>query len=75
MCMGKNSYDSDTLSLHELSLKNSDYKIILGTTIDRKLTFNKCIKNLRKKNRSKTMRTSKNITNLDKNKKNYYIAL
>ena len=75
MCMGKNSYDSDTLSLHELSLKNSDYKIILGTTIDRKLTFNKCIKNLRKKNRSKTMRTSKNITNLDENKKNYYIAL
>ena len=47
--MGKNSYDSNTLSLHELSLKNSDYKIILGTTIDRKLTFNKCIKNLHKK--------------------------
>ena len=47
--MGKNSYDNDTLSLHDLNLKNSDYKIILGTTIDRKLTFNKCIKNLRKK--------------------------
>ena len=45
MCMGKNSYDSDTLSLNEFNLKNSDHEIILGITIDRKLTFNKHIKN------------------------------
>ena len=49
MCMGKNSYDNDTLSLNEFNLKNSDHEIILGITIDRKLTFNKRIKNLCKK--------------------------
>ena len=43
--MGKNNYDSDTLSLNEFNLKNSDHEIILGITIDRKLTFNKHIKN------------------------------
>ena len=49
MCMGKNSYDNDNLSLSEFNLKNSDHEIILGITIDRKLTFNKHIKNLCKK--------------------------
>ena len=49
MCTGKKSDDNDTLSLNEFNLKNSDYKIILGITIDRKLTFNKHIKNLCKK--------------------------
>ena len=43
MCIGKNSYDNDTLSLNEFNLKNSDHEIILGITIDRKLTFNKHI--------------------------------
>ena len=38
--MGKNSDDNDTLSLNEFNLKNSDYEIILGIIIDRKLTFN-----------------------------------
>ena len=47
--MGKISYDNDTLSLNEFNLKNSDHEIILGITIDRKLTFNKHIKNLCKK--------------------------
>ena len=47
--MGKNSDDIDTLSLNEFNLKNSDYKVILGITIDRKLTFNKHIKKLCKK--------------------------
>ena len=49
MCMGKNSYDNDTLSFNEFNLKNRDYEIILGITIDRKLTFNNHIKNLCKK--------------------------
>ena len=57
----KNSDDNDTLSWNEFNLENSDYGIILGIRIDRKLTFNKHIKNLCKV-RSKTMRTSKNIT-------------
>ena len=47
--MSKNSNDNDTLSLNEFNLKNSDYEIVLRTTIDRKLTFNKQIKNLCKK--------------------------
>ena len=34
--MGKNSDDSDTLSVNEVNLKNSDYEIILGITIDQK---------------------------------------
>ena len=34
-----------TLSLNEFNMKNSDYKFFLGITIDRKLTFNKHIKN------------------------------
>ena len=38
--MGKNSDDNDTLSLNEFNLKNSDFEIILGIIIDRKLTFN-----------------------------------
>ena len=45
MCMGKKSVDSDTLSLNEFNLKSNDCKIILGITIDRKLTFNQHIKN------------------------------
>ena len=49
MCMGKNSDDNDTLSLNEFNLKNSDYEIILGITIEQKLTFTKHIKNLCKK--------------------------
>ena len=44
MCLGKKSVDSDTLSLNEFNLKSNDYKIILGITIDRKLTFNQHIK-------------------------------
>ena len=47
MRMGKNSDGNGTLSLNEFNLKNSDYEIILGKTIDRK--FNKHIKNLCKK--------------------------
>ena len=47
--MGKNSDDNDTLSLNEFNLKNSDYEIILGITIEQKLTFTKHIKNLCKK--------------------------
>ena len=49
MCMGKNSYDNDTLILNEFNFKNSDHEIILGITTDRKLTFNKYMKNLCKK--------------------------
>ena len=36
MRMGKNSDGNGTLSLNEFNLKNSDYEIILGITIDRK---------------------------------------
>ena len=45
MCMGKNSDYNDTRSLNEFNLKKSDYEIILGITIDRKLKFNKHLKN------------------------------
>ena len=47
--MGKNSDDNDTLRLSEFNLKNSDHEVILGITIDRKLTFNQPVKNLCKK--------------------------
>ena len=47
--MSKSSDDNDTLSLSEFNLKKSDYEIILRITIDRKLIFNKHIKNLCKK--------------------------
>ena len=43
--MGKNSDYNDTRSLNEFNLKKSDYEIILGITIDRKLKFNKHLKN------------------------------
>ena len=47
--MGKNSDDNDTLMLNEFNSQNSDYEIIVRITIDRKLIFNKHIKNLVKK--------------------------
>ena len=47
--MGKNSEDNGTLSLNEFNLNKSDYEIILGIAIDRKLTFDKHIKSLCKK--------------------------
>ena len=67
--MGKNSYDSDTLSLNEFNLKNSDHEIILGITIDRKLTFNKHIKNLCKKAGQKLSALLRISPYLDENKK------
>ena len=69
MCMGKNSYDNDTLSLNEFNLKNSDHEIILGITIDRKLTFNKHIKNLCKKAGQKLSALLRISPYLDENKK------
>ena len=67
--MGKNSYDNDTLSLNEFNLKNSDHEIILGITIDRKLTFNKYIKNLCKKAGQKLSTLLRISPYLDENKK------
>ena len=67
--MGKNSYDNDTLSLNEFNLKNSDHEIILGITIDRKLTFNKHIKNLCKKAGQKLSALLRISPYLDENKK------
>ena len=67
--MGKNSDDNDTLSLNELNLKSSDYEIILGIIIDRKLTFNKHIKNLCKKVGQKLYALLKISPYLDENKK------
>ena len=49
MCKGKTIDDNDHLSFNEFNLKNSDYEIILGITIEQKLTFTKHIKNLCKK--------------------------
>ena len=69
MSMGKNSYDNDTLSLNEFNLKNSDHEIILGITIDRKLTFNKHIKNLCKKAGQKLSAILRISPYLDENKK------
>ena len=47
--LGERSTDSDILSLNKCNLKNSDEEIILGIAIDRKLKFNKHIKNICKK--------------------------
>ena len=67
--MSKNSDDNDTLSLNEFNLKNSDHEIILGITIDRKLTFNKHIKNLCKKAGQKLSALLRISPYLDENKK------
>ena len=75
MCTGKKSDDNGTLSLNELNFKNSDYEIILGITIDRKLTFNKHIKNLCKKAGQKLSALLRISPYLDENKKSCYIAL
>ena len=69
MCTGKKSDDNGTLSLNELNFKNSDYEIILGITIDRKLTFNKHIKNLCKKAGQKLSALLRISPYLDENKK------
>ena len=61
--------DNDTLSLNEFNLKNSDYEIILGITIDQKLTFNKHIKNLCKKADQKLSALLRTSPYLDENKK------
>ena len=47
--MVKKSDNSDTVSSNDFNLKNSDYEIILGITINQKLTFSKHIKNVCKK--------------------------
>ena len=76
MCMGKNNDNNDTPSLNEFNLKNSDYEIILGITINRKLIFNKHIKNLCKKAGEKLCALLSISPYLDKNrKKNCYIVL
>ena len=67
--MGKNSDYNDTLSLNEFNLKNSDYEIILGITIDQKLTFNKHIKNLGKKAGQKLCALLRISPYLDENRK------
>ena len=67
--MSKNSDDNDTLSLNEFNLKKSDYEIILGTTIDQKLIFNKHIKNLCKKAGQKLSALLRISPYLDENKK------
>ena len=74
--MGKNNDNNDTPSLNEFNLKNSDYEIILGITINRKLIFNKHIKNLCKKAGEKLCALLSISPYLDKNKKkNCYIVL
>ena len=67
--MGKNSDYNDTLSLNEFNLKNSDYEIILGITIEQKLTFTKHIKNLCKKAGQKLCALLRISPYLDENKK------
>ena len=69
MCMGKNSEDNDTLSLNELNLNKSDYEIILGITIDRKLTFDKHIKSSCEKVCQKLCALLRISPYLDENKK------
>ena len=72
--MGKNSDDNDTLSLNEFIWKTSDYEIILKIIIDRKLTFNKHIKNLSKKAGQKLCPLLRISPYLDENKKSCYIV-
>ena len=55
--------------MNEFNLENSDYEIILGITIDRKLTFNKHIKNLCKKAGQKLCALLRISTYLNENKK------
>ena len=73
--MVKKSDSNDTLCLNEFNLKNSNYKIILGITINQKLTFNKHIKNLCKKAGQKLCALLRISPYLDENKKSCYIVL
>ena len=67
--MVKKSDNNDTLSSNDFNLKNSDYEIILGITINQKLTFNKHIKNVYKKAGQKLCALLRISLYLDENKK------
>ena len=67
--MVKKSDSNDTLCSNDFNLKNSNYKIILGITINQKLTFNKHIKNLCKKAGQKLCAFLRISPYLDENKK------
>ena len=45
MCIGKNT-ESDVFIFENVCLENSKEKVILGITIDNKLTFNSHIKSI-----------------------------
>ena len=45
MCIGRNT-ENDKFEFDNLRLENSKEKVVLGLTIDSKLTFESCIKNI-----------------------------
>ena len=49
MSIGKDSHDKDVFYNDNLTLKNSNEGVILGVTINRKLTFHQYIKKIRHK--------------------------
>ena len=49
MSIGKDTHDEDVFYYDNLTLKNSNEEVILGLTIDRKLTFHQHIKRICRK--------------------------
>ena len=64
MCLGKNK-ENDTFNFGNISLKNSKEEMILGLTIDNKLSFDNLVKKICRKASQKTCALSRISNYLD----------
>ena len=67
-CLGKTKED-DTCNFGNISLKNSDKEVILGLTIDNKLSFDNHVKKICRKASKKTCALSRISNYLDSKQK------
>ena len=68
MCFGKNK-ENDTFNFGNISLKNSKEEVILGLTIDNKLSFDNHVKRICRKASKKTCALSRISNYLDSKQK------
>ena len=68
MCLGKNK-ENDTFNFGNISLKNSKGEVILGLTIDNKLSFDNHVKKICRKASQKTCALSRISNYLDSKQK------
>ena len=67
-CLGKTK-ENDTCNFGNISLKNSDKEVILGLTIDNKLSFDNHVKKICRKASQKTCALSRILNYLESNQK------